>query len=383
MTTPQPFSGWAGPRRPRMLIVGEAWGESEDEIGQPFVGSSGKELFRMLGQASELELALHAEIEGMFNFGKSWVFARDAWLAAADVAFTNVFNLRPQGNKIESLCSPKRVPGPGFDLPPLARGNYLLAEYLPELQRLYAEIDQAQPNLVVAMGNTACWALLQATNIGSIRGAATLAIAEAGSVKTLPTYHPAGVLRNWAWRPIVVTDLQKAFREAQFAELRRPRREVIINPTLPQIIDWVEQTLRGSCPMLSVDIETGQNMITEIGFARSRGEALVVPFVDLTHPSGCYWPTKSAELEAWWSVRALLECSIPKVFQNGMYDLQYILRMGLRPKACEHDTMLLHHSLYPEMLKGLGFLGSIYSDEASWKLMRKRKSNDLGVKRDE
>lgn len=366
-----------------MLIVGEAWGESEDEIGQPFVGSSGKELFRMLGAAAELELRLHAEIEGMFNFGKSWVFARDPWLDSASVAFTNVFNLRPQGNKIESLCSPKRVPGPTELLPPLARSNYLLAEYYPEVQRLYAEILASEPNLVVAMGNTACWALLHATNIGSIRGACAAGIDEIASRKILPTYHPAGVLRNWAWRPIVVTDLQKAFREAQFAELRRPRREVIINPTLPQISQWVDDTILGGTQMLSVDIETGQNMITEIGFARSRGEALVVPFVDLTHPSGCYWPTKSAELEAWWSVRALLECSIPKVFQNGMYDLQYILRMGLRPVACEHDTMLLHHSLYPEMLKGLGFLGSVYSDEASWKLMRKRKANDLGVKRDE
>jgi hypothetical protein len=34
--------------------------------------------------------------------------------------------------------------------------------------------------------------------------------------------------------------------------------------------------------------------------------------------------------------------------------------------------MLLHHAIHPEMRKGLGFLGSIYTDEPSWKLMRKR-----------
>jgi hypothetical protein len=32
--------------------------------------------------------------------------------------------------------------------------------------------------------------------------------------------------------------------------------------------------------------------------------------------------------------------------------------------------MLLHHALYPEMQKGLGFLGSIYSNEPAWKLLR-------------
>jgi hypothetical protein len=32
--------------------------------------------------------------------------------------------------------------------------------------------------------------------------------------------------------------------------------------------------------------------------------------------------------------------------------------------------MLLHHSMQPELEKGLGFLGSVYTDEPSWKFMR-------------
>ena len=40
-------------------------------------------------------------------------------------------------------------------------------------------------------------------------------------------------------------------------------------------------------------------------------------------------------------------------------------------RGAEEDTMLLHHALYPESLKGLGFLGSIYCDEGAWKGMRK------------
>jgi DNA polymerase I-like protein with 3'-5' exonuclease and polymerase domains len=80
-------------------------------------------------------------------------------------------------------------------------------------------------------------------------------------------------------------------------------------------------------------------------------------------------------------VEALLASAIPKVFQNGVYDLQYLLRMGLTVNNCAHDTMLLHHSLFPEMKKGLGFLASIYSSEASWKLMRHEKADT--VKRDE
>jgi hypothetical protein len=34
--------------------------------------------------------------------------------------------------------------------------------------------------------------------------------------------------------------------------------------------------------------------------------------------------------------------------------------------------MLLHHALQPEVQKGLGFLGSIYTEEPAWKIMRPR-----------
>ncbi len=70
----------------------------------------------------------------------------------------------------------------------------------------------------------------------------------------------------------------------------------------------------------------------------------------------------------------VLEGPWPLLFQNGMYDLQYLYKMGFRPRACLEDTMLLHHSLFPELQKGLGFLGSVYSNEAAWKLMRKQDS---------
>jgi DNA polymerase I-like protein with 3'-5' exonuclease and polymerase domains len=72
----------------------------------------------------------------------------------------------------------------------------------------------------------------------------------------------------------------------------------------------------------------------------------------------------------------LLESPVTKVFQNGLYDLQYIYQMGIRPRNCTEDTMLMHHALYPEMKKGLEFLGSVYTNEASWKLMRKHTNQD-------
>jgi len=344
----------------------------------------------MLGEAiPQVAPELWREAEAMFRYGNAWIGRRAPWLEATGIAFTNVLNLRPPGNRLDNLCVAKKEVPNDYPMPFLARGQYLRPEYLLELNRLFNEISTSRPNLIVAAGNTACWAVLQATNIGSIRGATAQSLIkntefnsrDLGPIKVLPTYHPAGVLRQWSWRPIVVADLMKAWRESAFLELRRPARSVLVDPTLAEIEQWAGQTLANPPALLAFDIETGQQQIKCIGFARSRTEAAVVPFVDLTQRNGSYWSTPAEELSAWSVVGRLLGSGITKVAQNGLYDLQYLFKMGLVVRNCLEDTMLLHHSLFPEMRKGLGFLGSIYTDEASWKLMRRPRADT--EKRDE
>jgi hypothetical protein len=65
-----------------------------------------------------------------------------------------------------------------------------------------------------------------------------------------------------------------------------------------------------------------------------------------------------------------------------LYDLHHLWRnYGISVRNAEEDTMLLHHALQPESPKGLDFLGSVYTDEAAWKLMRQR--GKTTIKRDE
>ena len=102
-----------------------------------------------------------------------------------------------------------------YDLPAIKQAKYLRPEFFPELDRLNEKSSKASRTSFVAMGNTACWALLRTTNISSIRGTATSSNSFGLlNQKILPTYHPAGVLYQWTWRPIVVADLMKAFRES-------------------------------------------------------------------------------------------------------------------------------------------------------------------------
>lgn len=394
--TATPFAHWSGRRDARIVLLGEAWGRGEDETKRPFSHDSGKELWRMLGEAwPNVWPEEHARVQALHSYGLGWIGQRDPWLHAASLAMTNVFNLRPRGNKIEELFDSRAATqhSTSAHLPPLRLGKYLRPEYMPELERLYAELATCRPNLIVALGATACWATLWATNISQIRGTTAQTHAQVAAqvggepLKVLPTFHPASLLYEgqWSRRPIIVADLMKALRESQFADVRRPARRILINPTLQEVIDWTEETLQGHMQgryiKLSPDIETAFGQITCIGFARARNDALVIPFVDRTQAGWSYWPTAAEERIAWECTFKLLQSSISKVGQNFLYDMQYLLRMPTRINAMDDDTMLLHHSLFPELQKGLGFLGSIYTSEPAWKLMRRQRTDT--EKRDE
>lgn len=338
----------------KIALIGEAWGEHEERQRTPFVGPAGWQLDGML---------------------------RDAGISRRECYLTNVFNLRPRPtNKIDNLCAPKKEVK--HDLPPLSSGKYIRDEYLGELERLYSELRVVRPNIAVALGGTASWALLRDGRVSKLRGAVAESPVISG-LKVLPTYHPSYILQGgYSDRHVTVLDLIKARREAEFPEIRRPVRTVYVEPTL-QDLDWFAERFIAKAKLLSVDIETKGDQITCIGFAPATNLALVLPFEDLRKPGGHYWSTHEAEVVAWKWVKKVLSWPIPKVFQNGLFDIHRLWRSyGIPVANAEHDTMLLSHALQPESPKGLAFLGSVYTDEAAWKLTVRLKHKDTIKKED-
>lgn len=328
-----------------IAIVGEAYGEQEERARAPFVGASGYELSRMLEEAG---------------------------IRRADCFLTNVFNLRPEGNNVESFCVPKDNVAALKDMPPLKAGKYFHQSLRSELVRLYRELSEVRPNVTIALGNTASWALMHNTGISKIRG--TVAESVTGHGKVVPTYHPAAVLRDWSLRPVTVLDLAKARRESFFPEIRRPKTWVYIEPSLADMEAFFNEHL-ATARFISFDIETNGDQITCIGFAPSTEIALVIPFVDNRvvddQNKGSYWRSLRDEATAWQFVRRVLDLPCPKFGQNTLYDIHFLWRSyGITVTNYADDTMLLHHALQPESNKGLGFLGSVYTDRSSWKTMR-------------
>jgi uracil-DNA glycosylase len=333
----------------KIALVGDFWNEEEERQRTPFVGVSGYHLDSLL---------------------------KDAGIVRADCYITTVFKLKPPGgNDVEYLCGPKSSSVPG--LTAVKSGKYIKAEYASHLDDFTKEIRAVAPNVIVPLGGCASWAVFGDGRVSKIRGAP----GPSSFGKALATYHPTAIVREWSLRPIAVLDLRKALRQSEFPEIRRPKREVWIEPTLEHMELFYDEYL-ASAEKIAFDIETAGDQITCIGFASSVDRALVIPFTDPRKPGYSYWGNAADEHTAWKFVARVLQTPARKVTQNGLYDVHFLWRRyGITVKNWTEDTMLLHHALLIESQKGLDFLGSIYTDEASWKLMRSRGKGT--IKKDE
>lgn len=343
-----------GPCNASIFLLAEAPGSEESQKLKPLVGPSGWELRRMLNTVG--------------------VNLDDCYKA-------NVFSRQPPGNNLHLYCGNGEV---YRKLGPLVSNpiGFMDVIHLPELDRLAEEIATVNPNIIVALGNTACWALGLGTGINSLRGSIhTSSIAGIDKpFKVLPTMHPAAVLRQWDLRTIALSDLAKAHAESHSPHLSFDNSELWLNPDLDDLLEF-DVVHMGPASICACDIETKRGQITCISFAPTGDISLAIPFwVEGTTPN--YWPTSDAEKTAWSFVRKWMERpDLVKVFQNGLYDLQYLQKI-CSPRACTEDTMLMHHSLFSELNKGLGFLGSIYANVPSWKMMRTFKKEEA-LKRDD
>jgi uracil-DNA glycosylase len=326
-----------------IVLVGEAWGEVEERERRAFVGATGYELNRMLVQAG--------------------INRRECFL-------TNVFNFRPPNNKIEAICGPREDAVHGY--PALLKGKYVHRRFQGELDRLADELESHNPNIVITLGNTAAWALLGKTMISKLRGVIHLSTHTYSGLKVLPTYHPAAIFRQWSLRPVTVMDLIKGLRESKFSDIRRPERHIWIEPTLEDIYEFDRRYI-WHCERVAVDIETAGSVITRIGFAPREDVAIVIPGIGTTRAGRAYWSSVAVERSVYKIIKDILQRPLPKIFQNGLYDIAFLWRAWrIKVYNAEEDTMLLHHALQPESLKSLAFLGSIYTDEGPWKQLREK-----------
>jgi DNA polymerase len=323
------------------MLIGEAPGEQEARLGEPFRGPAGKLLKQMLKHSG-------------VDFNSCYV--------------TNIMNTRPPGNAFVYFYEDKSRKEPSQAL-------------LDAWQKLQDKIKRIKPNIVVCLGAEPYRAVTNRRGVEHYRGT----VSTFNNIKVLCTYHPSAVLRNYDFHPIVEIDFAKVARESQFPEVRCPQPNIVLQPTLKDVLDWFDYS-SSEYPILSFDIETVGEATRCIGFARGKleqPECIVVPFVRFPESSMVQPQSntiisiapRSSSATSYWSkedeiivLRTLadvfVDSSVKKIGQNSISFDQPRLEKEFGFVVNNHsmDTMHAWHVLYPELPKSLNFLCSILTD---------------------
>lgn len=150
----------AGNQDAEIMFIGEAPGKKEDELGIPFVGSSGRILDKML--------------EGIK-------------IKREDVYLTNVCKCRPPENR-----------------DPLPEE---IKECWPWLEK---QIEIINPKIIVTLGKFALNSFLPTAKISEVYGEIIKTkISKLGTIKIFPLHHPAAARINKKTRSIFEEDFKK------------------------------------------------------------------------------------------------------------------------------------------------------------------------------
>ena len=319
-----------GPKCPRAILIGEAFGEQEEEQGEPFVGRAGSVLNSLLTQAG---------------------------LPREECYVTNLLNARPS-------------PGSN-DISPLFRNGALTSLGQAHQRALLDELVAIDCKLVFPLGNVALAAICGAEFVASVRTAAEDAAYEApeGITKwrgsplaspllpgrlVLPTLHPSYIARGaWAEAWLVTRDFAKGLRIA--AEGAR-KYSVHVAQSADEALSIIARA--SAQPLVCSDIETPDQQLECFCLCWQEQVSYVIPI-------GRRWAA-SDRRKIISAYRTLLEAPVGPtlLWQNGNYDTFWLERFeGIRAclPRCE-DSMYLFSCLYPELKKKLAVLNSLYTD---------------------
>lgn len=313
-----------GPVTADIMFVAEAPGEEEDKSGKPFVGRAGGTFNLLLSQAN---------------------IVRQECLVA------NVAREQPPGNKIEFYYQDSKC----TIYKPMMKG---FVEYLRK------EIATCKPNIVVALGRHALYALTGLTSIQAARGYIMESTLVPG-VKVLPTYHPQAVGYEWKLHWQVIMDLRKALINSKTPNIPEDDRVLQAGVSKHTFLEYLQWLLNDHQRLISVDIETASpgSHIDIIGIADSPKHAVSFEFLHQRKPRY----SLEAELEIWQPLGEVLTTK-GLIMQNASYDAGVIWHnYGIHCKNIAFDTMVATHVCWPEVPRNLGFQASICLNVPMWK----------------
>jgi len=317
-----------------IMLIGEAPNNEEIASSTPFTGYSMNELSKCLFEAG-------IPLQSCYR--------------------THVLKFFPPNGDASTLIAVKKKDITGSHVPLYNR--QVLPQLLNSIDALKHEIESCQPNVIIAFGNLALFTLTGNWGITSWRSSlleCELATSLSYKPKVIPTYPINLIHRMWSWRWILVHDLKRAKKEADFKELIRQDRNFIIRPSYETTTNYLNNlidSLEKDKLKISIDIETKYYHIECIAFAINKLKAICIPFLD-EHGLD-YW-NEEEEIQIIYKIYKILTHENSRIIgQNFSYDSQYIWKKWLIISNLSSDTMLQQHCIFASAKKDLSFLSSL------------------------
>ena len=285
-----------------------------------------------------------------------------AMLREAGISEANVWKTCVSKNYVPA--SPKK----GKKIPFVIRAKQYNVDIERHLKHLHEEIKSINPNLILALGNTALWATTGLTGIGDYRGS----ILNYGKYKVVASYDPSGL--SWQgqgeftgyWnKHVILHDFMRANAQSTFPEIRRPYRNLHIATSSLQLQDFWNRNRGNTRP--AVDIEArGSCLPFCIGISFNPNEGICMPFWNQGEIVNIAKISDQDIVQMWLILSEILSNN-DVVGQNFKYDHDKIRRLGFEIRSLASDTMFKGFAISPEFPKGLGFLTSIHTEEPFYK----------------
>lgn len=307
-----------GPLNARVAIIGEGPGESEVRGKAPFIGGSGALLFNVLRP-----LGIHRQNTYVTNVVKRQI------------------SLSRKGNERNIVHRDELDKWLG------------LAKW--ELSQL------TQCEIVLCLGNFALEALTDHAGILNWRGSVLpMELPNGRMGHVVCTINPAYAMRELKLEPIFMMDCKK-LKKVSDGTYKPHDINHIINPSFKQAMDYIKH-LKNSKADPTYDIETLNGETACVGLANSAHEAMCINFRKETENSF----TLQEEYAIWMALQDLCD-SHGVIAQNGQFDAYWERLKNWLALRVKWDTLLAHHTLYPQLPHNLAFLVAQYSNHPFYK----------------
>lgn len=318
----------SGPLGAKLMIVGDNPSYQDVQSGQNFSGGIRRELINICKDAG--------------------IRIDNCWISNVSKYYV------PPNSK-----GPRKIP---FDI---RAANYGL-DVPGMLHELQEEINQLQPNCILALSSSALWALTGKTKIEQFRGS----ILHGMGVKVVATYHPQDLLfstnasefTGYYNRQVMVCDFKRAYKQSQFPELVLPQRTLEICQNSAHLVEFLKRYIDSR--YLSIDIESlGNGLPGCVGLAFNRNHGICIP---LWNFNGMSIIPDSDIVQIWYILDKIFR-NYQIIGQNFNYDRDKMKRLGFTFPYYREDTMMKAFAINPELSKGLAFNTSIYTEEPFYK----------------